>query len=163
VTNITLGKTAIGQNYAGNINVTIENQGNYAETFNVSVYANLAEIATIKNVTLTNGMSTIITFTWNTSGFSKGNYTISASASPVPDETDTTDNNSTDGWILVTILGDVNGDFKCEGKDIAIIAKAYGSRVGQAGYVPNADVNNDGKIDGKDIAVSAKYYGTHYP
>jgi len=163
VTNITLGKTAIGQNYAGNINVTIENQGNYAETFNVSVYANLAEIATIKNVTLTNGMSTIITFTWNTSGFSKGNYTISASASPVQDETDTTDNNSTDGWILVTILGDVNGDFKCEGKDIAIIAKAYGSLTGQPAYVPNADVNGDGKIDGKDIAVAAKYYGTHYP
>jgi hypothetical protein len=115
------------------------------------------------NTTLASGTSITITFTWNTTSFAYGNYTVRAYVWPVPDETDTTDNNFTDGLILVTILGDVNGDFKCEGKDIAIIAEAYGSLVEQAGYVPNADINDDGKIDGKDIAVAAKYYGTHYP
>ena len=82
---------------------------------------------------------------------------------PVLGEMDVGDNNCTDGWVTVTILGDVNGDFKCDGKDITMVAKAYGSFVGQARYVPNADINDDGKIDGKDITVAAKHYGTHYP
>jgi parallel beta-helix repeat protein len=161
-TNITISKTVVGQGYFQTINVSIENQGGYAETFNVTAYANVTVIQT-KTITLSSGNSTTITFTWNTTGFAYGNYTISAIADTVLGETDTTDNNSTDGWVTVTILGDVNGDFKCEGKDIAIIAKAYGSLIGQPAYVPNADINNDGKIDGKDIAVAAKYYGTRYP
>jgi hypothetical protein len=162
VTNVTPSKTVVGQSYSLSIYVTVENQGDTIETFNVTIYANTTSIAT-QTVTLTSGNSTTITFTWSTSGFARGNYTISVYAVPVPGEMDVGDNNCTGGWVTVTILGDVNGDFKCEGKDIAIIAKAYGSLVGQPAYVPNADINDDGKIDGKDIAVAAKYYGTHYP
>jgi hypothetical protein len=66
-------------------------------------------------------------------------------------------------WASARAMGDLNGDLKVDGKDIAIIAKAYGSLIGQPAYVPNADINGDGKIDGKDIEVAAKYYGTHYP
>jgi parallel beta-helix repeat protein len=162
VINVAPSKTVVGQGFTVHKNVTIVNRGDYTETFNVTVYANTTIIET-KEITLTSGNSTTITFTWNTTGFAKGNYTISANAEPVPGEIDTTDNTLADGWVLVTIPGDVNGDFKCEGKDIAIIAKAYGTRAGEAGYVPNADINDDGKIDGKDIAIAAKYYGTHYP
>jgi hypothetical protein len=161
-TNVTPSKTVIGQNYSLSIYVTAENQGDYTETFNITLYANTTIVET-KGVTLTSRNSTTITFTWNTTGFALGNYTISAIADTVLGETDTTDNNSTDGWVTVTILGDVNGDFKCDGKDIARIAKAYGSLIGQPAYVRNADINDDGKIDGKDIAVSAKYFGTRYP
>jgi hypothetical protein len=152
----------VGQNLTARVNVTVTNQGNFTETFNVTAYANTTSVAS-QNVTLSSGNSTTLTFTWNTTGFAKGNYTIRAYAWPVSGETDIADNNLTSGWILVTILGDVNGDFKCDGKDITIVAKAFGSFVGQAGYVPNADINDDGKVDGKDITVAAKYYGTHYP
>jgi hypothetical protein len=162
ITDIRLSKTVVGQNYSQNITVTILDPGDYTETFNVTVYANTTSIAT-QTITLTSGNSTTLTFTWNTTGFAYGNYTISANATLALGETDTTDNDLTDGWVTVTILGDVNGDFKCEGKDIAIIAKAYGSLIGQPAYVRNADINDDGKIDGKDIAVAAKYYGTRYP
>jgi hypothetical protein len=162
VTDIKSSKTVIGQGYKGNITVTAENHGGFAETFNVTAYANTTIIGS-ENVTLPAGNSTTMKFTWNTTGFAKGNYTISAYAVPVPGETDTTDNNLTDGWVAVTIPGDVNGDFRCEGKDIAMIAKAFGSLIGQPAYVPNADINDDGKIDGKDIAVASKHYGTHYP
>jgi uncharacterized protein (DUF2141 family) len=162
VTNLTSAKTVIGQGYCGNLTVTVQNQGNSPETFNVTAYANTTSVAS-QNVTLSSGTSTTLTFTWNTTGFVKGNYTISAAAEILPGETDTTDNDLTDGWVTVTILGDVNGDFKCDGKDITMTAKAYGSYVGQARYVPNADINDDGKVDGKDITVAAKHYGTHYP
>ena len=159
---VAASKTVVGQDYPASVDIVVENQGNFTETFNVTAYANSTVIGS-ENVTLTAGSSATVTFTWDTSGFAKGNYTISAYAWPVSGETYTADNDLTDGWVTVTILGDVNGDFKCEGKDIAIIAKAYGTRAGEAGYVPNADINDDGRIDGKDIAVSAKYYGTHYP
>jgi hypothetical protein len=162
ITNVSPSKTVVAQDYSLNINVVVANQGDFTETFNVTAYANTTAIQT-ETLTLTSQSFTTLTLTWNTTGFAKGNYTISAYAWPVPGETNTADNNLTSGWILMTILGDVNGDFKCEGKDIALIAKAYGSLVGQAAYVPNADINDDGKIDGKDIAVAAKYYGTRYP
>ena len=163
VTNITPGKTAIGQDYKGNITVTIENQGINEETFNVSVYANLAEIATIKNVTLTNGMSTIITFTWNTSGFSKGNYAISAYAWPVLGETDTADNTCMGGIVTVTIPGDLNGDFKVSLADLVILAQAYGSRPGDTRWNPNADIDGNSVVGLSDLVILANHYGQHFP
>jgi len=156
-------KTIVGLGFRLHINVFVMNYGAYSEVFNVTVYANTTAIETITNITLASRNSVILNFTWDTSGFACGNYSIRAYASPVAGEKDTSDNSFSDGMILVTILGDVNGDFKVEGKDIALIAKAYGSLIGQPAYVPNADINNDGKIDGKDIAVAAKYFGTHYP
>ena len=153
VTNITLGKTAIGQDYKGNITVTIENQGIYEETFNVSVYANSTEIATIKNVTLTNGMSTIITFTWNTSGFSKGNYTLSAYAWPVPGETDTEDNTYTDGWVKVTVAGDIDGSGRVDIGDLGLLGVAWFSTPSSPNWNPNADINNSNRVDLGDLGI----------
>jgi hypothetical protein len=163
VTNIILGKTVVGQNYAGNITVTIENHGNYEEAFNVSAYANLAEIATIKNVTLTNGMSTIITFTWNTSGFSKGNYTISAYAWPVQGETYTADNTLVDGWAYVSIPGDVNVDRRVNILDAIILAGAFGSSPGHPSWKPNIDINGDGRVNILDAIILSGHFGEADP
>lgn len=108
VTNVTSAKTVVCQGYCANINVTVENQGEVAESFNVTTYANTTLIETIE-VTLPSGNFTTITFRWNTTDFAKGNYTISAYAEPVPGETDTADNNFTDGWIIVAMVGDITG------------------------------------------------------
>lgn len=59
-----------------------------------------------------------------------------------------------------TFLGDVNLDFKVEGKDIAIVAKAYNTKPGDPLWDPRADVNGDGKVEGKDYALVAKDYGS---
>jgi hypothetical protein len=56
----------------------------------------------------------------------KGNYTITAKASQLPYETDPSDNILTDGWIFITITGDVNGDRKVNVKDIFAVAKKFG-------------------------------------
>lgn len=158
-TSVTPSKTVVGQGYCLNISVTVANQGDYTETSNVTVYGNANYIAS-QNVTLASGASETITFLWNTTGLDKSNYPISAYATPVSWETDTLDNNCTDGTALVTVPGDIDGDKKVDGKDIAIIAKYFGSA---SGYPPNADITNDGEIDGKDIAIAAKYFGTHEP
>jgi hypothetical protein len=85
-------ETVVGQGFSTSIDVTVADQGSYTETFKVTAYTNATSIGS-QNVTLSSGNSTTITFTWNTTGFAKGNYTISVYAEPVPGETDTADNN----------------------------------------------------------------------
>jgi hypothetical protein len=155
-------KTVAGQGYMAHINVTVANQGEFTETFNVTAYANTNIIQT-KTITLTSGDSTTITFSWNTTDFVKGNYTISATVDTVQGETKTEDNTLIDGWILVTIPGDINGDKKVDIKDLVLVIKAFGSYPGHPKWNPNADVNSDGKVDIKDIVLIIKYFGQYAP
>jgi parallel beta-helix repeat protein len=167
VTNVTLYKTVVGQDYGVNITVTVADQGTYAETFTVTAYANTNSIIS-QNVTLSSGTSTNFAFTWNTTDFAYGNYTISAYAWPVPNETSTADNNFTGGLVAVSIVGDITGpqgwpDGKVTMSDIAIVARAFGSKPGSSNWNPNADINGDGIANMKDIALVARNFGQHYP
>jgi len=101
ITNLTSSKTVIGQGYNLQINVLVKNEGNFTETINVTAFANKTFITEIVNITISSGNSTVITFSWNTTGFSKGNYTISAYAWPLFGETDTADNTYVDGTVTV--------------------------------------------------------------
>jgi hypothetical protein len=166
-TGIAADKTVIGKSFLGNVTVTVANSGAYAETFNLTAYANTTTIAS-ENVTLTPSKIAIITLAWNTTDVAYGNYTISAYAQPVPGETNTADNNCTGGWIIVSIPCDITGptgwpDGKVTMRDIAIVARAFGSKPGASNWNPNADINNDGKIDMKDVALAARNFGQHYP
>jgi len=163
ITNLTTLKNIVGQGFSTHINVTVTNQGDYTETFNVTVYANQTIIAIFYNATLTSGNSTIVAFTWNTTGFAKGNYTIWAYAWPVPGETDTADNTLADGVVYVGIPGDVDGNGKVEIKDLLLLAKAYGTNPHSPNWKPNLDVNSDDKVDIKDILMAAKNYGKTDP
>jgi hypothetical protein len=58
---------------------------------------------------------------------------------------------------------DANHDLKVDGKDIAILCKAFDTKPGNPNWNPHADLNSDGKIDGKDIGLVAKYFDAHYP
>jgi len=157
-TNVTPLKTIVGQGYPMRINVTVENQGDLTETFNVTTYANDTSIQN-KTITLTSKNSTTVTFTWSTTGFAKGNYTLSAYAWPVPGETDTADNNMSDGMVLVTLIGDVNGDRKVRVDDILAVATAFGSNWGEPKYSPNLDINDDLKIRVDDVLAAATHFG----
>jgi hypothetical protein len=57
---------------------------------------------------------------------------------------------------------DNNKDGKIDGKDIALVALAFGTVLGDARWNPDADVNADGKIDGKDIALVALSFGESF-
>jgi len=151
-------KTVIGQGYSGNITVYGANRGEYLETFSVITYADVTPIAST-TVPLGSGSTTSITFSWNTNGTPRGNYTISAHAGQVPSETDTSDNNFTDGSILVSVVGDVSGDGKVNLVDVFSVALAYGSVPGMTKWNPNLDVNNDGRINLIDYFITALNYG----
>jgi hypothetical protein len=163
VTNVTPLKTIVGQGYTMNINVTVTNKGEFTETFNVTLYANTTAIET-KQVTLTSLNSTTLTFTWNTSEFVKGNYTLWAYAEPVQGETDTADNNFTNGWVIVTMPGDVvEPYFEVDIFDVTAICICYDQTIGQPLYQPDYDIDYNGIIDIYDLVTACINYGQTDP
>ena len=109
ITNIVASKTIVGQGYIVSINITIQNQGDFTESFNVTVFYDdtaitLPDGKNHTTTTLTSGNSTTITITWNTTGIAIGNYVISAYAWPVPGETETVDNLYVDGTVQIVLL-----------------------------------------------------------
>jgi hypothetical protein len=159
VTNVIPSKTVVGQGYSLNINVTVANQGDYTETFNVTTYANTTTIQT-KTVTLTSLNSTTITFNWNTTGFAKGNYTIWAYAWPVQGETDTEDNTLVDGVVLVNIAGDVSSvipgvpDLIVNARDVTYLILLFQTTPNSPNWNPNADINNDLIVNARDVTIA---------
>jgi hypothetical protein len=57
------------------------------------------------------------------------------------------------------ILGDVDGDFKVNLKDLVLLAKAYGSRPYDSNWNANADFDGDGVVGLSDLAMLAQNYG----
>jgi parallel beta-helix repeat protein len=160
-------KTVVGQGYKVNINVRVTNYGVNCETLNVTIYADSIPIET-KEITLEAVNSALVTFAWNTCSFVKGNYTISACACLVQGETHTADNNLTDGWVIIAIVGDITGpdgwpDGRCDMNDIYPAAKLFGVKYPDPKYDPNYDLNNDQRIDMADIYTLCKQFGKKDP
>jgi parallel beta-helix repeat protein len=170
-TSITPQRTLIGQGYSLTFNVSVLNKGTFIESFNVILYADknvtiLGDEITIgtKAVSLlTNATSTLVTFTWNTTGVPMGNYTISAYAGPVPYETNTADNNCTDGVVHVCVPGDVDGNGLVNMLDLYTMALHYGTTIGQTDYVMVCDIDNNGIINMIDLYIGALHYGQTGP
>jgi len=175
VLNVTSSKTVVGQNLTAFINMAVVNDGDSFETFNITARADAIVIGT-EEVVLASGNSTTITFAWNTTSSAYGNYTINAYAWPGVNETNTANNNSTDGWVVVAGVGDLTGgtpnalDFVPDGKvdivDVAIVARYFGQKAPPA--PPNCDVTGptigvpDGKVQIDDVATVAQHFGKHY-
>jgi hypothetical protein len=153
-------KAVVGQGYNLTIKVTVENEGAFTETFNVTV-----QISTIfknQTVTLASGESITVTFRWNTTVFAKGIYTMSASASQVVNETDLDDNTFIYGSVTVTIPGDVDADFDVDIYDIVGIASCYGAKKGEWQYAPVCDINDNEVIDIYDVVIACTHYGQRW-
>jgi hypothetical protein len=158
ITNINIPKRIVSKAQV-TINVTAANLASSTLTFNVTLYYDSTEIATQTVTDLASSASLVLTFIWDTTPVPKGNYTISAYVPPVAGESNTENNRLTDGWIKVTILGDLNGDGKVNILDITIVAKAFGSKIGDSTWNPNADMDNNGTINILDISKVALEFG----
>jgi len=162
VEHIAFSKSVVGQGDTIQINVTVANQGDFIETFNVTLYANTTAIET-REITLTSLNSTTITYTWNTNGFAKGNYTLWAYAWPVQGEIDTADNTFVDGLVVVAMPGDINADGIVDIFDCVKIALAYASTPSDPNWDPNANINNDNIIDIFDLVIVAIHFAETDP
>ena len=168
VTDLKPYKAIFGKGYVGNVSVAIANPGGYAETFNVTVFANTTVISVIENVNLAAGDSTNRTVLWNTTSFSYGNYTLQAIADAVPGEVDTANNVfmynisvhvGVPGDVSSTVPGSYDG--RVDLKDIAYLVDKFNTWNGKAGWDPNADVNCDGICNMRDTAIAVANFNQH--
>jgi len=84
-----------------NIYAVVKNEGNYTETFDLTVYGNDTAIET-KTVNLEYNATEHITFAWNTSNAeTNATYLLKAAASLVLGEEDSYNNNCTDGYVTL--------------------------------------------------------------
>jgi hypothetical protein len=162
VTNITTWKTVVAQGNTVSINITVENHGDFEESFNVTVYANQTAIGTVTHVTLAIGDSTTLTIAWNTSTFARA-YEIGAEATLSYPDDQPSDNRLVFGIVKVSCAGDVNGDYVTSAKDFVLVKKAIPSLPGSPKWNPNADMNDDGVMDAKDYQLVKSYIPSIFP
>jgi len=158
VTHVQLSKTVTNDTIV-QTNVTVQNNGNYTATFDVTLYYDENEIQTQTVTDLSPADSRTVLFTWDTTPIPKGNYTIKAYAHPVTGEITLENNLLIGGSITETIIGDVTGDYKVDIFDIYQFARAFDSTPEHPRWKPNCDLNNDGKINIVDIFHAARNYG----
>ncbi|MEM3578458.1 MAG: NosD domain-containing protein [Candidatus Bathyarchaeia archaeon] len=156
ITNIIPSRTVVGQGFNFNINIQATNNGNRLETVNITIYINATPITQTINLTLG---TTNITFTINTTGWNKGNYTINAYASPVPEENNEDNALTYNGTIIITVPGDTDGDADIDIYDIVKLASAYGSKIGEPRFKPNCDIDGNGEINIYDVVIATSRYG----
>jgi hypothetical protein len=130
----------------------------------------LPPFGTQRGVKLYAGNQTTLTFIWNTTGFTRGNYVIRAYATPVPYETDTADNTFTAGIVKVGLPGDVDPADDYVGiDDIYNIAQRFGAELGGP---PNSngfyyshvhDIIYDGYNGIDDTYIASSHFGQEDP
>jgi hypothetical protein len=100
-----------------------------------------------------------LTIQWDTRGLSPGVYALKAEAQPVPYESDLTDNIFVDGFVVINITGDVNGDGVVDIYDLAAVGLAFGATPDKPNWNPQADINGDNIIDIFDLVAVAVNFG----
>jgi hypothetical protein len=145
VINLVPSRTFVGPGFPVNINVTVTNYGDYPETFNVTAYANKTAVNPPLRVNLASNQYMTVILIWNTSGFSEGNYIVSACAEPLPKETNIQNNNYTYG--IITIAA----------HDISLTSVAFSQQNPFAGNPIQVYVtvqNNGGNIENFNVDVN---------
>jgi hypothetical protein len=160
VINVTASPNQAYQGRLVGIDVTVANLGEAAEDFTVTAYYDINVIATQGVLNLEPSATLLLHFVWNTTGVPYcHNYTISASAAPVPYETELTNNVFQDGWVKIKLIGDLDGDGDVDIYDMVAAATAYGSKIGDPEYNEEADLAAPfGIINLYDIVTIAYHY-----
>jgi hypothetical protein len=61
------------------------------------------------------------------------------------------------------LAADLNGDSEVGLEDLVTLAQAYGSKLGDTNWNPNADIDGNGIVGLNDLVILAQNYGQHYP
>jgi hypothetical protein len=149
------------------INMTVANLGNTTETVTVTVFVNrtldakgnpvsfIALIATLNSLVLPSGASANVSTVWYTAGYLNGTYIVSANATIVSDDVNPA-NNMIKGTVIISTIGDVNGDFLVDVTDYQLTKIAIPSMPGKSNWNPNADIDYNGLVEGRDFVILKK-------
>jgi PKD repeat protein len=149
--------------YAGrivNITVTVRNNGEVSESFDLKAYRNSTLINTIHVADLGVGEELTVIIPWNTSFLIAGkSWRINATAVVVGD-VNLADNVFVDGLVYIKMMGDANADGTVDIFDVAAAALAFGSVEGDPNWNPQADVMAPrGLVDVHDIVGIVLHFG----
>jgi hypothetical protein len=167
VVGLNSSKNIVGKGYWTLVSVTLQNQGDYAELFNVTVYANQTVLVSYTGLALLHGSSTMLTFNWSSTSFEYGKYVLRAVADPVLNESDTDDNTRYSQVIRIGVPGDVSGavagvpDGIVNMRDIQYMILKFNTRPGSPNWNPNTDVNGDGVVNMRDIQIAIINFNQH--
>lgn len=162
---IAIVSAAVGSDelYVGwtvDVNVTVKNAGDCAESFNVTVFSddNVIEMFSVPDLLI--GKNITLAFTWNSTGLTPcHSYVVRCEVDPVPGEKNVEDNFYVAGTVKIKMVGDVNGDGIINIIDIAAIAIGYGSNAGDSRYNLICDLNRDDTINILDLGWAAIRFG----
>jgi parallel beta-helix repeat protein len=167
VLEVNLSKMAVGQGDITRIYVTVKSQGfvvtGYREQMNLSLIAD-DQLMCFEPFCAVAGEVLTITFTWNTTGFAKGNYTTRAFLEPLSNETETHDNLLEDGNIVVVIPGDVSASGVVNMIDLYFISWNFAKSQPYASLlIANCDIDDNGIINMLDLYIAALHFGETDP
>jgi len=159
IIDVVVPRSWVYQGWQINITVTAKNQGNFTETFDVTLYFNQTQIKTWNIIDLPAGEKIELQVTLNTSQFQPcSNFSIWAEASEVPYEYNLTNNIFYDGYLKIRLYGDINGDGVIDLVDVYAVSMAFGTYEGHPNWNPDADLNQDGQIDLFDVYMVSKNF-----
>ncbi len=169
VTAVSRSKPIVGKGYLTLVTVTMNDEGDYDEISNLTIYANQNPIpnASFQLIGFLSGQQTVVTFTWNADGFSYGNYTLTAVLDAVPNESDLDDNTGCCQNIRIGVPGDVSSitpgvpDGLVNMRDVAYLVSLFNSKPSSSNWNPNADINSDDVCNIRDIAIAVFYFNQH--
>jgi hypothetical protein len=154
--------STVTQNNTCHFWVEVENQGDIPASVTISIRVNGSLIGTV-TINVSTGEKAIVPFVWNTTGFARGNYTITGLAEISQGEADVCDNIFADAYVLtLSGAGDVNGDSTVDLRDVGFITSSYSTRPGAAKWNPNADLNDDHIVDMRDMGIACNNFGKIY-
>ncbi|MDH7563918.1 MAG: CARDB domain-containing protein [Candidatus Bathyarchaeota archaeon] len=150
VKNIVLSRTWAYPGWPVNITVTVKNEGNVSETFDLYTFYDSIVIGTQTVNNLAPNEERDVVFTWDTTGVGEGNYTIKAEAQQVPYEMDTADNVLVDGkvWIMTHV------------HDVAVVDIALSDSWAFPGWVVEINVTAANLGDFTETFDVKAYYNT---
>jgi len=155
-----VSKTWAYQGWIVPINVTVKNNGDITESFDLILYYNNETIGVSTVINLQPQEEITLTFNWNTTEITPcQNYTLSGEIPPILYEYDTTNNVYVNGKIKIRIFGDVTGDGYVGIDDIAVAAESFGSTPDHPRWNEYADVNMDNYIGIDDLVMIAGNFG----
>ena len=138
------------------IKVTVKNEGNFTETFNVTAYYDNNPIETKIVTNLAPQEDRTLTFEWNIPSIPKTypypTYTMKAQAEP-PYDMYWENNIKVNGTVTVKWPGDASGDGQVDGNDQMILGDSWYKRRGDPMYDQRADFNNDGIVNIFDLII----------
>jgi len=132
------------------INVTVRSEGNFTDSFDVTVYVNNTFVGA-QPANLTRGAKATLTFSWNTTDVVAGNYAINATALPAED-IDLSDNAKIK-------------QVEIKSHNVAVISLEVPAKAIIGDIVPiNATVRNEGQlVENVTLTIYSEEYGIGSP